>query len=582
MENENNYEGKRVKRSFKRKKKKHFMGCGIIALFMAVIIGIGFKTIFFMPSASAAFKYVSDWEKDKISIVLKDKAIPSQYVPILQDDTVYYPVDFVKEYIDNTIYWEDTTQKLTITNAANVIRMTTDELTYYVNNEPLELDMPVYSIEETAYIPQEMLNTFYQVKTVYNGIDKIVILDYTNEPMSMGTIKGNRTKVYTESNKKSEVILKLKKESQVIIYNTEGEFTKIRTQGGIPGYILTSSIIDVTTKEPETIKEEIKSTEGWKPKNGKISMVWDQVTRVESNQNESKKIPIPGLNVISPTWFALEDTEGNVSNIADEGYVKWAHENGYQVWALFTNNTNGKLTRSVLSDTNKREKVIKQILALAALYDIDGINIDFESIPESAGEYYVQFIREITPYLKAQGLTVSVDMYAPTQWTAHYDMAGVGKVVDYVAIMAYDEHWSTSPKSGSVASLDWTEDAIAAAVELVDKDKVIMGVPFFTRLWEEKIDENGEISVSSSAYGMQGGLNILEKNGVEAVYDEESGQKYGEFEKEGATYKIWIEDIDSMEKRMNIMNTYQVAGIAGWKRGLEMEGTWNVIEKYLK
>lgn len=571
----------RSQRKERGKRKKGALK-SIVAVIVLLLICLGIKVATAIPNHTSAFKYVPAWEKkEEISIVIRDEAVSSEYTPIVKEDMIYFPVEFVKEYIDDTIFWEDNTQKLTITTASKVIRMTTDDLTYYVNNEPLQLDMPVYTIEETAYIPQSTLESLYNTVFSYNEEDKIVLVDFSNESKAIGKISSN-TKVYTLADKKSDVVTKIKKGEEITLYTTEGDFTKIRTAKGIPGYVFTNKISDAQTIEPQTVQEEEKTVEPWKPKKGKISMVWDQIFNAEQNQRDSKKVPIEGLDVISPTWFALADSEGTVSNIADKGYVEWAHKNGYQVWALFSNSFDSQITHDVLSDANKREKVYKQILALAALYDLDGINIDFESVKEKDGEYYVQFIREITPYLKAQGLTVSVDLYVPSPWTKHYGMEEVGKVVDYVAIMVYDEHWGTSPESGSTASIGWSEEAVQNAIEMVDSNKLIMGIPFFTRIWEETKDADGNLSVTSSACGMQGGSNNLTENNVTPIYDEESGQNYGEYEKEDILYKVWLEDETSLKKRMEIMQKYDLAGISGWKRGLEKESAWKIINEYLK
>ena len=234
-----------------------------------------------------------------------------------------------------------------------------------------------------------------------------------------------------------------------------------------------------------------------------------------------------------------------------------------------------------MSSPEIREEIIKQVLAYAELYELDGINIDFETIRSDDGEYFVQFVREITPYLKAQGLTVSVDLSRPEGWNYYYGMEEIGETVDYVVLMAYDEHWGTSPESGSVASMGWTEESITSTLDMVSPEKVILGIPFYTRLWEEK-NIDGNLTVSSSSLGMQAALNYINENNMEIVYDEESGQNYSSIEKDGATYKIWLEDELSLRKRMELVEKYNLAGCAGWKRHLETDNTWSIINSYMK
>lgn len=310
-----------------------------------------------------------------------------------------------------------------------------------------------------------------------------------------------------------------------------------------------------------------------------ITMVWDQIGNAAANDTEAKRVPIDGLDVISPTWFYIGDNDGNVVDRASMDYVDWAHSQGYQVWALFSNDFNTERTHIVLGSAEKRQRIINQIVTFAEKYKLDGINIDFESIGKEDGDNYLQFIKEITPILKSKNLVVSVDMYIPTQYTEHYKMAEVGKTVDYVIIMAYDEHWSTCKESGSVASINWVDSAMKNTCSLVENDKLIMGVPFYTRRWAERTVD-GKVEVSSVSMTMEEAYNMLVQVGAEIVWNEACGQYYGEFVQDGALKKIWLEDERSIEEKMKVAQKYGVAGIAAWKRGHEKPTVWNVINKY--
>ncbi len=334
---------------------------------------------------------------------------------------------------------------------------------------------------------------------------------------------------------------------------------------------------EVSINTPEY--EDKLNAEKEEKKSEKITILWDQVTNKDASNTAEKRKVINGLDVISPTWFSLSDDNGNISDIASIDYVNWAHEQGYEVWALFSNDFNKSRTHNVLSSPEKRTKVINTILSLAQKYNLDGINIDFESVAVEDGEYYLQFIKEITPALKENNLVVSVDMYIPTKYTAHYKMADVGKIVDYVIIMAYDEHWSTSPESGSVASIGWVDTAMKNACELVENDKLIMGVPFYTRRWAEETS-NGQTKVSSVSMKMQEAFDILAENNAQIVWNEECGQYYGEYTTDNVVRKIWLEDEKSIEEKMKVAQKYGVKGIAAWKRGHERDSVWDVINNY--
>nr|MDA3847595.1 glycosyl hydrolase family 18 protein [Vallitaleaceae bacterium] len=366
------------------------------------------------------------------------------------------------------------------------------------------------------------------------------------------------------------------------IYGETLEWYYVRTSEGYFGYIQKSDasqkVVEIGLVEPFE-KVPYQASKNF---DGKVNVVWHQVTTVSSNSYIADALEgVHGLDVISPTWFALDDEAGNVSNIASIEYVNYAHSLGIDVWALFSNSFSSSLTHEVLSSTEKREKVIKQILAFSALYELDGINIDFESVAEEDGPYFVQFIREITPYLKNQGLVVSVDMYVPKPWTEHYNRAALGEVIDYLIIMGYDEHWGSSPESGSVASINFVYEGIIDTLAVVPNEKVILGVPYYTRRWaEETID--GDISVSSRAYSMNAAYDMLVENDAEIVWDDTVAQYYGEYTISDVLYRIWLEEERSMEEKVSLAIEYDLAGIAGWKLGLEKDDIWDVLYDYLK
>lgn len=561
----------------KKKKKKPILLLFLTVFFVCVAV-FGFQAVknFFGPH----YKFLSQWEEGTTTIVIGGKAIPSQYTPIEEDKVLAFPLQFVQEYLDSTLFWDSEAQKLTATNEKNVIRMSTDDLTYYVNNEPLSLDFPVFLQDGQVYIPMETLSILYHYEVNFQQENKIAVLDDALKPMRIGKTTGWRLKLVEEAKDKSRVIKRLKKNTECYLFEEEGEYTKVRTMEGIPGYVLTKNISKDITEVPAKVTEEEEEVKApWKPETGKIVMVWDQIFQLQ--QNRTRRGEIQGLDVIAPTWFQLTDERGNIGNIADESYVQWAHNNDCQVWALFSNNFTAEntkeMTHGALSNTDMREKVIRQLLAFVSLYDLDGINIDFENLAKEDGVYFLQFIRELSPLLKAQGVTLSVCRYVPSSWTEHYQMPEVGEVADYITLMAYDEHWATAPESGSTASLGWTESGIQKTLAENPKEKVILGVPFYTRLWGEGAD-----GLTSKALGMDAAYNILQENNAQTLFDEVAGQNYGEYEKDSVLYKIWLEDETSMQSRLQLVQQYDLAGAAGWKRGLEAESVWALMQQYLK
>lgn len=562
----------------KRKKKKF----GII--FFIIIIATSFALVKkYMPNFNLipAYEAFSELSEEKVGMVLGKDIIAMEYSPQIVEGEIFLPFDFVKDYIDPYLFWDEGTQKLTITTQNKVIRMKTDDLTYYINQEPLKLQVPLRKFEEVPYIPFSFLEEWFDIEAVYHKESNIVVMDYTIEAKKIAEVIKKNASIRYEDNIKSPILEKLSLDEKLVLFDESGDWFYVRTERGIVGYISKKHIGNIKEVEGKAVVEE-ESFPTWEPVQGKINLVWDQVFKVESSEVPSKFEPIYGLDVLSPSWFEIEDEEGNLRNIASRRYVDWAHSQGYQVWAMITNPfSDPDLTHKVLSNTDSRENIIKQLLAFSSIYNLDGINIDFESLKKETGEYYVQFIRELTPLLKEQGLVVSVDMYVPSGWTRHCNRSEVGKVVDYIMIMGYDEHWSTSPKSGSVASIGWVEEGIKNTLKEVPNEKVILGIPYYTRLWaEEEVD--GEIKVSSKAYGMSRGEKFLKDAGVEAKWLEDVGQYYGEYSRGNIVYKIWLEEEKSIEEKVKLVKKYDLAGVAGWKRGLEKKEVWDVLYKYLK
>lgn len=511
-------------------------------------------------------------DDDYTYVVYEDKALDLDYNPQIIEDKIYLPITFVIEYLNPNFYWDKNESTLTYTTAQDVIRMK--------SNEPLELDMPIIELDDSqAYIPLDLLRQFGEYEVNYNENLDLLIIDNIEKETVYGNVINKKAILRIKDSSKSRYIKKLELGESVRIYEEDENWYKVRTKEGYIGYIKKYligeiKIIPGKQKEPENNLVENKF-------DGKINLVWHQVTRPSGNNNiENLMKDTKYIDVISPTWFAISNSEGDVSNIADVSYVDWAHKQGYQVWALFSNSFDAKITHDVLSSTEKRERVIKQILAFADIYKLDGINIDFENVASEDGIYFVQFIKEITPYLKNQGLIVSVDMYVPSEWTKHYDRKQVGNLVDYIMIMAYDEHWSTSPKSGSVASIGFVNKGIIDTLKDVPKEKLILGLPYYTRLWKEELIDDA-ITVSSQAYGMNRAYEILQENDAEIIWNEEISQYYGEYILDNDIYKVWLEDERSIEEKLRQAMNYDLAGVAGWKLGLQKVEVWELIKLYL-
>lgn len=571
-----------------RSRKKRGQGTVVFIVFLVIFFifaGVwGF--IKFMPN----FKVV-DFRQyfqigERIPIVVEGEMPNISSYPVVNDGELYLPVDFVKEYVDPYIFWEVSSNKLTITTDYTVMEMKTDELTYYLNKEPMTLNIPVYEMNGIAYMPETLLTELYNIDIAYLEENNLVIVDYKEKTKMKSYVSDKRASVRYKPDIKSPIVSNVYQGEEFYIYGEQGNFYYVRLQTGSLGYINKKSAGAPTEIEGIVKEEKIPSYDSPKPIAGKINMVWEQMETVSQNSRPSSRKVHMGLDVLSPTWFTFEreNYSGEIINIADLSYVNWAHNNGYQVWAMLSDSEDGNVTGEILSDANKREQVIKQILSFVSLYKLDGINIDFERVRESDIAYFHQFLRELSPMLKIQGATLSVDIFVPAGWSMYYDRGAIAKSADYICVMTYDENID-STRPGPNASIPFVEKGIRDCLKEIPKEKLIMGIPFYSRVWIAYM-ENGTEKYEKRSLGMNYAYRMFTENGAELIWLDELGCYYGEFEinEDGVnkTYKTWLEDENSILKKLELVERYDIAGTAAWVRDLEKEEIWPLLYEKLK
>ncbi len=312
---------------------------------------------------------------------------------------------------------------------------------------------------------------------------------------------------------------------------------------------------------------------------GKINLVWDVMTEATRKKNK-----IAGLDILSPTWFDIVDRDGTIKNKAKRAYVDEAHAKGYRVWALVTNNFDRNLTRDVLVDPRARQNIIRQLAVYSMIYDLDGINIDFENVYDDDKDRLTEFVGEMSDMFRQMGLVSSIDVTVPAQssyWSLCYDRKALAEKVDYMMVMTYDEHWASCPTSGSVASLPWTENNIKKMLKLVPKEKLLLGIPLYTREWIET-KTNGKVRTKSQTRWMKDIEDIIRDKNVTPTWLPEIGQDYLEYQEDGKTHRIWVENEKSIKERLSLVHKYDLAGVASWRKGFETEDVWPIYYDSLK
>ena len=502
--------------------------------------------------------YLND-EKEKTE---KDYLVVGRY----KDGHVYLPYDFVYASLNKRFYWASDVSEFLYCLPKEIVKINADETlsdgspAFFQDGKQLYLN--------TDWIMQY---TDLRCRQFVDTEQKRIFLDNSRGQYTEATLSG-REAVRLKGGVKSEVLTILSKGDTVTVLESMEKWSKVRTGDGFIGFLRNSKLTDI---RKETAKSDFQApdyTHITREDGSKIELGFHQITSPQANAGlDALTQSNSGMNVIAPTWFSLSDSEGNFVSYADADYVAMAHAKGYQIFATVNNFDQGDVDeKKLFRDTSIREKLIEALVQAAKDSGIDGLNIDFELVPESVGKDYVQFMRELSVRCRNEGIILSVDCYVPYDYNRYYDIEELGAYCDYVIIMCYDEHYAGSKEAGSVSSISYVDRGIQEAIAEIPKEQVIIAVPFYTRVWITKSDGK----LSSEAMGIRRAQEWVKQKGVNLSWDEELGQNYGSVEDSDGRKEIWMEDQKSMQLKMKHIREAGVVGVAAWKLGQEPDGFW--------
>lgn len=532
----------------------------------------------------------------EVAIIYNNELIESKAK--LLNGVVYLRLDMVKNYINDRFYWDANENLLRYTTANDLVSVPAESTNYTITKDTHSSDhILVKADAETAYIAIDFVKTYSDFAyEIFENPDRVVITtawgDYTT------TTAKKDTEIRVLGGIKSPILDDIPKGEELTVLEELENWTEVITNDGIIGYVKSKNLGEKSTKTltSDYVPEEFSHIK----KDFEINMAWHQVFNRTANSNISSVLQsTKGLNVISPTWFFLKDENGGIGSLASSDYVKYCHQHNVEVWALVSNFgatdqglENPDLT-TILTHTSSRDNLVNNLISAAIQYNLDGINVDFESVSPDVGDSYIQFIRELSLKCANNGLVLSVDNYVPTAYTAFYDRAEQALFADYVVVMAYDEHYSGS-EPGSVASVGWVTEGIVNTMKEVPADQIVLGMPFYSRVWKltpaegESLPEEGAVvdsyvnfDISCYSASMAEQKKLANVNGVIPVWSDEVGQHYVEYKNGGSIYQIWMEDAASIEAKLKVMDSFELAGGAFWKLGLEQSSVWDTIIKYI-
>ena len=551
----------------------------LVVLILIVLVGaagvVSFLINRYKPGTEymAGNEYFNLTDENSVALIQNGELLEEQAVLIGGEPYAAYT--YVESQLNSCFYWDEETKGILLTTSGGVQTLLPGDAA--VAKTPGGQPAVQQESDGTVYISLDVVKEYTDLDYAYYSDPNRVVIRNEWDGVEQATVQSDTAQVRQKGGIKSLILADVQKGDTLLYLENLDNWCKVMTADGYTGYIQTEDI-----SEPEAIEARTAKKDSYEriTRDHKINLVWHQSTSTESNDAMAEMTAeMTGVNVISPTWFSVTDETGTISSLASADYVKLAHEAGREVWGLIDNFNEAFDETTDLAYASVRSRIIEQLLAEAASCGMDGINVDFENLKEAGIPHYLQFLRELTSAAHAQNLVVSVDTPVPQAYTMYYQRGEQARFVDYMIVMAYDEHFAGSEEAGSVSSLPFVQQAVEEMTRVMPADQVICGIPFYTRVWTEKF---GQSAITSEVLGMDGAKNYAKENQMTETWDASLGQNVATVETSDARYTIWMEDEQSMEEKLKVIQRADLAGVAEWKLGFERADVWSLISEYIE
>lgn len=551
----------------------------LVVLILIVLVGaagvVSFLINRYKPGTEymAGNEYFNLTDENSVALIQNGELLEEQAVLIGGEPYAAYT--YVESQLNSCFYWDEETKGILLTTSGGVQTLLPGDAA--VAKTPGGQPAVQQESDGTVYISLDVVKEYTDLDYAYYSDPNRVVIRNEWDGVEQATVQSDTAQVRQKGGIKSLILADVQKGDTLLYLENLDNWCKVMTADGYTGYIQTED-----TSEPEAIEARTAKKDSYEriTRDHKINLVWHQSTSTESNDAMAEMTAeMTGVNVISPTWFSVTDETGTISSLASADYVKLAHDAGREVWGLIDNFNEAFDETTDLAYASVRSRIIEQLLAEAASCGMDGINVDFENLKEAGIPHYLQFLRELTSAAHAQNLVVSVDTPVPQAYTMYYQRGEQARFVDYMIVMAYDEHFAGSEEAGSVSSLPFVQQAVEEMTRVMPADQVICGIPFYTRVWTEKF---GQSAITSEVLGMDGAKNYAKENQMTETWDASLGQNVATVETSDARYTIWMEDEQSMEEKLKVIQSADLAGVAEWKLGFECADVWSLISEYIE
>lgn len=568
------------KRRRRRRRNSNAVMVLVVILLIVVVAAVGVLTAAIKRHTPSDTRmdlntYYGLEKEDDVALVLQNTV--SDTKGKWMDGRVYLDYETVSNVLGGRFYWEADSSQMLYTTPKEILAIAPESTSYTVNGENKDEGYKIIrQTDDKIYLALDFIQKYMEITSTVTESPNKAVIRYQWGSEKIVKAK-NDTVIRYRGGIKSDILTDVAKGTELTLIEELDNWSQVATSDGFNGYVSKEVLTAPEEKKAEydgSYKEEFTSL----TRDHKINLAWHQVTSEDANAGLAQTLEsIKGINVISPTWFSVTGAEGTISSLASADYVNLAHEKGLEVWGLIDNFNKDVSTLDTLSNRTSREHLIQKLIEEAVRVGLDGINVDFEALTQEEAPHFIQFIRELSISCRKNNLVLSVDNPVP-QFTSFYNRKEQGIVADYVIIMGYDEHTDGTEEAGSVASLPFVEEGIQQTLKEVPKNKVINGVPFYTRLWFT--DNAG--TVTSEIMGMDQASKIVTEMGMEMYWNKDVSQNYAELSTDNGLYQMWLEDEQSLDAKMQLVQKYELGGVAEWKLGFERADVWNTISQYLQ
>ena len=348
----------RAKRAIKKEKNNILKNIITVIILGAIIVWI----------LSIAPNYKKTGLEDKLNLVINSSNVTKSLkndIWIDENNTIYISQDDVKNFFDNNIYYDEQYNQIITTSDKKVAVIGIGKTDIQVNSGNDKIYAPIIEKDGKYYLPFSELDDVYNTKTSYIKEGNTIVIESLDRELNGANARKN-VNVKVLDTIFSYTVDKINKGDNVYILEKQDKWTKVRTAKGKIGYIKTSNLVnEYNIREAITEEKQIQ---------GKVSLVWDYYSEYVSAPNR-EGTSIEGVNVVSPSFYTIEKLgKGEMeTNVGDEGkaYIEWAHNNGYKVWPIVSNNSMIDTTSEIMKDYKLREKLINNIVDNAVADGVD-------------------------------------------------------------------------------------------------------------------------------------------------------------------------------------------------------------------